>query len=282
MTDSENKELFFLAIKYASKKDIPEKDKLRLAELEKKHQEDCIQRSCLRKYIEEQKQHEEIYNRITKDIKFVSKFIKKAQSRQIGEKTVFYDIDIDKLPRIEPLGEYFQLFNKYHKLRGHSLNLSMYASIKQSMFLADSVRFYIIPALKYAYENYVRDNFYGKEIDFEEYPGKFTKAKAYQIDWFDEVYKADKKIETTFQKKIKEIEEQYQSKIDNFKYPKEYEPESWEKAWIDYVERYDIHRYINDCQDMINHPEIYSGIKNIDEYIREAEKITHRKFRKKY
>ena len=98
----------------------------------------------------------------------------------------------------------------------------------------------------------------GYEIDFEEYPVKFTKAKAFQIDWFDEVYIADKKIETIFQKKIKEIEEQYQSKIDNFKYPKEYEPESWEKAWIDYVERYDIHRYINDCQDMINHPEIYS------------------------
>ena len=31
---------------------------------------------------------------------------------------------------------------------------------------------------------------------------------------------------------------------------------------------------------MINHPENYSGIKNIDEYIREAEKITHRKFRR--
>ena len=124
MTDSENKELFFLAIKYASKKDISEKDKLRLAELEKKHNEDCIQKSRLRKYIEEQKRHEEIYKQIAKDVKFVSKFVKKAQSRQTGEKTVFYDIDIDKLPRIEPWGEYFQLFNKYNQLRCRSLNLS--------------------------------------------------------------------------------------------------------------------------------------------------------------
>jgi len=279
MTDSENKELFFLTYKYAIKKDMSEKDKLRLAELEKKHQEDHIQKLRLNKYIEDKKKDEEIYKQITKDIKFVSTFVKKCQSRQTGEKTVFYDIDIEKLPRIRTCGEYIQLYDKYNKLRGRSLNLSMYASIKQSIFLDDSVRCYIIPALKYAYENYVRDNFYGKEIDFEEYPGKFIKVKAFQIDWFDEVYIADKKIETTFQKKIKELQEQYQSKIDKFEYPKEYEPESWERAWIDYVERYDIHDYLFNCQEMINHPENYPGIKNIDEYIREAEKLTHRKFK---
>ena len=155
----------------------------------------------------------------------------------------------------------------------------MYASIKHSMFLDSSVRFYIIPALKYAYENYLKENFYGKEVEFEESPGIFIKAKAYQIDWFDEVYISNEKFKTSFQKKIEDIEEKYKIKND-WKYPKEYEPESWEKAWIDYVERYDIHDYLFNCQEMINHPENYSEIKNIDEYIREAEKITHRKFRK--
>ena len=145
------------------------------------------------------------------------------------------------------------------------------------MFFDDSVRCYIIPALKYAYENYLKENFYGKEVEFEEYPGDFIKAKAYQIDWFDEVYVSNKKFKTSFQKKIEDLEKHYQSKIDKFEYPKEYEPESWERAWIDYVERYDIHDYLFNCQEMINHPEDYSEIKNIDEYIKEAEKITHKK-----
>ena len=280
MTDSENKELFFLEYKYGIKNDISEKDKLRLDELEKKHREDHIHELSLNKYIEDKRKAEEIYKQITKDVKFVSKFVKKAQSRQTGEKIVFYDIDIEKLPQIRTWGEFIRLADKYNYLRGRSFNLSLYAAIKSRMFLDDSVRVYIIPALKYAYENYVRDNFYGKEIDFEEYPGYFIKAKAFQIDWFDEVYIADKKIETTFQKKIKELEEQYHSTSYNFEYLKEHEPESWERALIDYVERYDIYNYIFNCQEMINHPENYSGIKDIDEYMREAEKILHRKFKR--
>ena len=155
----------------------------------------------------------------------------------------------------------------------------MYASIKQSMFLDSSVRLYIIPALEYAYDNYLKENFYGKEVEFEEYPGYFVKAKAYQIDWFDEVYVSNEKFKTSFQKKIEDIKEKYKIKND-WEYPKQHEPESWERAWIDYVERYDIDDYLFNCQEMINHPENYSGIKNIDEYIREAEKITHRKFRR--
>ena len=278
MNNKENYEYWYLTYKYANKNDITDKDKKRLDELQEKLTEEYKRRESFNKYLEDKKKKEEIYKQINKDVKFVSKFVKKAQSRQTGEKTVFYDIDIEKLPQEKIYGEFNQLYNKYHKLLGRSFNLSMYASIKQSMFLDDSIRVYIIPALKYAYENYLKENFYGKEIEFEEYPGCFVKAKAFQIDWFDEVYIADKKIETTFQKKIKELEEHYQSKINKFEYPKEYEPESWERAWIDYVERYDIHDYLFNCQNMIDHPENYSGIKNIDEYIKEAEKITHRKF----
>ena len=279
MTKGENTEYFYLQYKFAIKDNISEKDKLRLDELQKKYIEENRKRAYWNKYAEDKRKAEEIYKQITKDIKFVSKFVKKAQSRQTGEKTVFYDIDIEKFPEIRTWGEFIKLADKYNYLRGRSLNLSMYASIKQSMFLDDSVRFYIIPALKYAYENYVKDNFYGKEVEFEEYPGYFTKVKAFQIDWFDEVYVSNEKFKTSFQKKIEEIEEKYKIKND-WKYPNEYEPESWEIAWIDYVERYDIHDYLFNCQEMINHPENYSGIKNIDEYIEEAEKITHRKFRK--
>lgn len=281
MNDKEYKEYWHLTYKYANSNDISEKDKLRLDELQEKFAEEYKRKAAFNKYLEDKKKKEEIYKQIAKDIKFVSKFVKKAQSRQTGEKTVFYDIDIEKLPIIKPYGEFIQLSNKYDKLKGRSLNLSMYASIKQSMFFDDSATCYIIPALKYAYENYLKENFYGKEVEFEEYHGCFVKAKAFQIDWFDEVYIAKEKIETTFQKKIKDLEKHYQSKIDKFKYPKEYEPESWERAWIDYVERYDIHDYLFNCQNMIDHPENYSGIKNIEEYIKEAEKITHRKFNRK-
>ena len=276
MTNSENTEYWYLTHKYADKNDITDKDKKRLDELQKKYIEENRKKAYWNKYIEDKKRREEIYKQITKDVKFVSKFVKKAQSRQTGEKTVFYDIDIEKLPIIKPYEEFLQLSYKYNQLMGHSLNLSMYASIKQSRFLDDSIICYIIPALKYAYENYLKENFYGKEIEFEG-----ETYKAYQIDWFDEVYITKEKIKTTFQKNIEELEKHYKAKIDKFEYPKEYEPESWERAWIDYVERYDIHDYLFNCQNMIDHPEDYSGIKNIDEYIREAEKITHRKFHRK-
>lgn len=280
MTRVENTEYLYLQYKFASKDDISEKDKLRLDELQKKYIEENRKRAYWNKYVEDKRNAEEIYKQITKDIKFVSKFVKKAQSRQTGEKTVFYDIDIERFPEIRNWGEFIRLSDKYNYLRGRSLNLSMYASIKQNIFLDNSVRLYIIPALEYAYDNYIKENFYGKEIEFEEYSGYFIKAKAYQIDWFDEVYVSNEKFKTSFQKKIETLKDHYNSKLSKFEYPKEYEPESWERAWIDYVERYNIHDYLFNCQEMINHPENYSEIKNIDEYIREAEKITHKKFRR--
>lgn len=230
---------------------------------------------AIHRYIEDKRKREAIYKEITKDIKFVSKFVKKCQSHQTGEKTVFYDIDIEKMPPARIWGEFNTQYNKYNKLLGRSPNLSMYAYIKQSMISNDSVRIYGIPAVKWAYENYVRENFYGKEIEFEEYPGDFIKAKAYQIDWFGEVYVSNEKFKTSFQKKIEEIEEKYRFKMD-WEYPKQYEPESWERAWIDYVERYDIHDYLYNCKDMIIHPENHSGIKDIPQYIKEAEKILHK------
>ena len=240
--------------------------------LNKLHKEPISNQEA-RKYAEDKRKREVIYKAITKDIKFISKFVKKCQSRQTGEKTVFYDIDIVKMPQEDTWGEFSQLYSKYHLLRGRSLNLSMYAYIKQSMLLNDSVRCYIIPAVKWAYKNYLSENFYGKEIEFEG-----EKCKAFQIDWFDEVYVTKEKIKTSFQKKIEDIEEKYKIKTD-WKYPKEYEPESWERAWIDYVERYDIHDYLYNCKDMIMHPENYSGIKDIPQYIKEAEKILHKKIR---
>ena len=245
--------------------------------LNKLHKE-AISNQEASKHAEDKRKREAIYKEITKDIKFVSKFVKKCQSRQTGEKTVFYDIDIVKMPLEGVWGEFNVPYNKYHQLLGRSLNLSTYASIKQGMLLNDSVNCYIILAIKWAYENYIRENFYGKEIEFEEYPGYFIKCKAYQIDWFDEIYIAKEKIKTSFQKKIEDIEEKYKIKTE-CKYPKEYEPESWEITWIDYVERYDIHRYLYNCKDMLMHPENYSGIKDISQYIKEAEKILHKKIR---
>ena len=227
------------------------------------------------RYAEQKTRQEAIYNQITKDVKFISKFVKKCQCRQSGEKTVFYDIDIEKMPSVNFYGEFIQLANKYDKLQGRSVNLSMYASIKREILINDSVRTYIIPAVERAYDKYVHENFYGKEIEFEG-----EKVKALQIDWFHEIYISNERFETTFQKKIKDIKEKYNNK-NLYDCLKKYEPESWERAWIDYVERYDIHDYLFNYQNMIDNPEEYLGIKNIEEYIKEAEKITHRKFHRK-
>ena len=64
------------------------------------------------KYVENKRQREAIYTAITKDIKFISKFVKKCQNRQTGEKTVFYDIDIVKMPQEDTWGEFSQLYSE--------------------------------------------------------------------------------------------------------------------------------------------------------------------------
>ena len=240
--------------------------------LDKLTQEACKNQETSQ-YAENKRKREAIYKEITKDIKFISKFVKKCQSLQTGEKTVFYDIDIKKMPISKTYGEFSNQFNhKYDILRGRSINLSMYVAIKQEMMINNSIRIYIIPAVKWAYENYVIENFCGKEIEFEG-----EKYKAFQIDWFDEVYVAKEKIKTTFQKKIEEIEEKYRN-IPYCNYYEKYHPESWERAWIDYVERYDIHEYLYNCKNMRSHPKEYPHIKNHMEYLKTAEKILHKKF----
>ena len=79
MTRVENTEYLYLQYKFASKDDISEKDKLRLDELQKKYIEENRKRAYWNKYVEDKRNAEEIYKQITKDIKFVSKFVKKAQ-----------------------------------------------------------------------------------------------------------------------------------------------------------------------------------------------------------
>ena len=66
--------------------------------------------------MDDKKKTKDIYKQITKDVKFISKFVKKAQSRQTGEKTVFYDIDIEKMPLEGTCGEFNKLYNKYNHL----------------------------------------------------------------------------------------------------------------------------------------------------------------------
>lgn len=111
--------------------------------LNKLHKE-ALSNQEARKHAEDKRKREAIYKEITKDIKFVSKFVKKCQSRQTGEKTVFYDIDIVKMPLEGVWGEFNVPYNKYHQLLGRSLNLSTYASIKQGMLFNDSVRCYMV------------------------------------------------------------------------------------------------------------------------------------------
>ena len=231
--------------------------------------------------IEEKKERErkeEVYKKIQAECEFTKKLVKKSQSRQTGERAVFYDIELTKFPSTKIYdSKTYNEYNKWNKLRGRSFNISMYASYKQSLEHQSYILFYLIPGIEWAYEQYLQENFYGKEIEYEDYPGCYLKCKAYQIDWFDEVYLYDKKIPTTFQKWIEEYKDQ-QNKIwkdrCNYNPP---EPESWEKAWIDSViyTRTELHRF---CEDLLKDPELYSGIKDYKEYIREANKIFGHKY----
>ena len=148
----------------------------------------------------------------------------------------------------------------------------MYASYKQSLEHQSYVLFYLIPGIEWAYEQYLKENFYGKEIEYEEFPGCYLKCKAYQIDWFDEVYLCNHKTPTTFQKWIKEYKDQ-QNKIwkDHCNYNPP-EPESWERAWIDSM-NYTRDEFRFFCENLLKDPKLYTGIKDYKEYIREANKI---------
>ena len=273
MTYSENNEYQYLQYKFITDAEFSEDDRKRLDELQEKFIKNREHQAHWAKICEEQRHKQKVFEKIKPLCEFKSTFVKKCQSRQTGEKDVFYDIELVKWPSVQIYDtETYNLLNKYNIIRGRSQWLSNYACFKDEIVMNNYICYYFLPAINDAYEDYVKDNFYGKD---GEYYGE--QVKNFQIDWFDEVFVADKKISTTFQKWYKEQYAHYDKSIDW----KGGEPESWERAWFDYVERYDIHDYIFNCQEMINHPENYSQIKNIDEYLKEAEKILHRKLHRK-
>ena len=269
MTHSENNEYQYLQYKFITSDELSEDDRKRFDELQEKFIKNREYQIHWAKVIEERRHKQEVFEKIKPLCEFKSTFVKKCQSRQTGEKCVFYDIELVKWPSVQVYDtETYNRLNKYNKIRGRSKWLSYYACYKEEIIMNNYICYYFLPAINAAYEDYVRDNFYGKD---GEYYGE--KVMNFQIDWFDEVFVADEKIPTTFQKWYEEQRKHYDKLIDW----KGGEPESWEKAWVDYVERYDIHRYVYDCKDMIRHPENYSHIKNIQEYIKEAEKILHKR-----
>lgn len=269
MTTSEKNQYQYLQYKFITDKELSEDEQKLFNELQEKFIKNQEYQIRLSKAIEEQRHKQEVFEKIKPLCEFKSTFVKKCQSRQTGEKDVFYDIELVKWPSVQVYDtETYKLLNKYNKIRGRSQWLSNYACYREDIIMNNYICYYFLPAINAAYEDYVRDNFYGKD---GEYQGE--KVKNFQIDWFDEVFIADEKIPTTFQKQYKEQRKHYDKLIEW----KGGESESWERAWVDYVERYDIHRYVYDCKDMIMHPESYSHIKNIPEYIKEAEKILGRK-----
>lgn len=273
MTHAENNEYQYLQYKFITDKELSESERKRLDELQEIFIKNREYKAHLHKSVEERRHAQAVFEKIKPLCEFKSTFVKKAQSRQTGEKDVFYDIELVNYPIVKVYDtETYNLLNKYNKIRGRSQWLSNYASFKNEMVMEIYIKSYFLPGIKSAYEDYVRENYYGKDGEYEG-----EKVKNFQIDWFDEVFVADKKIPTTFQKWYAEqIQKHYNiwKELIDYKLP---EPESWERAWVDYVERYDIHRYVYDCKDMVMYPENYSSIKNIPEYIKEAEKILGKK-----
>ena len=225
-----------------------------------------------RKRAEERKRKEELMSLVNKDIKFITKFVRKGQSRQDGSKHVFYDVMIDEktLPKIvvhDP--KKYRNIEKWNKIRGRSLNLSYYAAWEQYLEESIYVNEIYIPAIQKAYDDFVYENLRGKEI---EYNGE--KCKAWTIDWFDEVFIADKKIPISFDIWLNQFKEKHKT---NFNYPKEYELTDREKAWADYA-NLGMSEFFKEClriKDMENPNEYFD---NANDYLDEAQKILHRKF----
>ena len=224
-----------------------------------------------RKRAEERMEKEELMSYVNKDVKFITKFVRKAQSRQDDSKHVFYDVMIDEktLPKIVVYDPKRQRdIEKWNKVRGRSHNLSFYAAWQQSLQESIYVNEIYIPAIIKAYDNFVYDNLRGKEI---EYNGE--KCKAWTIDWFDEVFIADKKTETSFDNWIYNFIEKHKT---NWNYPKEYEPNDREKAWIDYT-NLGVTEFYKEClriKDLDNSTEYFD---NKNDYLDEGKKILGRR-----
>ena len=225
-----------------------------------------------RKRAEERKRKEELMSLVNKDVKFITKFVRKGQSRQDGSKHVFYDVMIDDktIPNIIVYDHKRQRdIEKWNKIRGRSLNLSYYAAWEQYIQESIYVNETYIPAIQKAYDNFVSENLRGKDVI---YNGE--KCKAWTIDWFDEVFIADKKISTSFDNWLNQFKEKHKT---NWNYPKEYEPNDREKAWIDYT-NLGVTEFYKEClriKDLDNSTEYFD---NKNDYIDEAQKILHRKF----
>lgn len=274
LSREEFREYQYLQSKYIFGKNLNENEQKRYDELHEKYIKDHEYKLHLIKCIKEKEHQQKIIDKIKPQCKFKSTFVKGCISKQNGEYCAFYDVEIVSYP---PVHIYDSKINyeidKYNKLRGRSKNLSIYAINRQSLAEYHYIINFFLPALKEAYEDYLNEHFHGKE---GEYNG--IRCKKFQIDWFDEIFITDKdKIETAFQRWMKDIEIKYNEYWRNLPDKKLPEPESWERAWIDSVEYKTQKQFYYFCRDLMKCPEKY-GIKNHKEYLQEAGKIIGRKF----
>ena len=264
----------YLQSKYIFDKNLDEKEQKRYDELQEKYIKYREYKYRLRLWQEEKEHQQNIIDQIKPYCKFKATFVKGGISNQTGEYDAFYDIEIESYPLMKILDSKTRNeIDKYNKLRGRSKNLSDYACYKQELAEYHYFIDFFEPALNQAYEDYLKENFYGKHGEHNYVP-----CKKYQIDWFDEVFITDKeKIPTTFQKWIKDIKEKEDKRWGDYRY-KLPEPESWERAWIDSIEYGTKQEFYNFCCDLRKNPEDYPDISNYIEYLNEASKIIGKKF----
>ena len=275
MNSKEVREYQYLHYKFIFDKNLDEKEKERYNELQEKYIAECERKFRFRKYLEEEEYRKEIFQKIKPECKFKSKFVKGGISGQTDEYDAFYDIEIYSYPLMKI---YDNKINnqicKYHKIRGISKYLSTYACYKQSLWEYHYLIFFFLPAINEAYEDYVRENFYGKK-GYE----NGMSCKKFQIDWFDEVFVTDEeKILTSFQIWYKDLYDKKHKQWTEIHEWKHEEPESWERAWIDSVEYDTKQEWYYFCEDLKRNPEDYPDISNPIEYLKEANKITGKKF----
>lgn len=275
LSREEFREYQYLQSKHIFDKNLDENEQNRYDELQEKYVKECEYKFHFSEYIKEKEHRQQIINKIKPQCKFKSTFVKGCISKQTGEYYSFYDVEIVSYP---PVHIYDSKINyeidKYNKLRGRSKNLSIYAINRQSLAEYHYIMNFFLPALQEAYEDYLNEHFCGKE---GEYDG--IHCKKFQIDWFNKIFITDgNKIETAFQKWIKDIEAKYNERYRNLFSKKLPELESWERAWIDSVEYKTQKQFYYFCRDLMKCPEKHlEGIKNPKEYLQEAGKIIGRK-----
>ena len=263
----------FLKYKFIYERDLNENEKKRYDELSEKYLKEWERKARWNKIIAEENHKKEIFDKIKPECKFKSKFIKGGISRQTGEYDAFYDIEIYSYPLMKIYDNKINnQINKYHKIKGRSKYLSTYAYYKQNLLEYNYLIFFFLPAINEAYEDYVKENFYGKE-GFE----NGISCKKFQIDWFDEVFIAKEKMPTSFQTWYKDLYDKNQKQWSEI-YEWEYgEPQNWERAWIDSIEYGTKQEFYIFCCNLRKNPEDYPSISNPIEYLKEAEKIIGRK-----